>query len=297
MQPRIALPASLDVGGFSTAQARAAGLGRGRLRGADLDHPFRGTYVSGRHGATLIARCSALQARLPPHASFSGPTAALIMGAPLPWRLENALAVHATVPTPSTAPNGRNILGHQSNWPDRRTRVWGGIRVSDPASAWCELAGHLSTPDLVAAGDFLIHHQLPLADVESLSSAVDSWGSRRGARSLRASLPLLSDRSESRRESLLRVILVQAGLVGLVVNLEIRTIGGFRYRADLAFPKQRVLIEYQSGFHEGSERFHADMTRRSRLEADRWFVIEVNSDDLQDPVELAARIRRVLADR
>ena len=34
-----------------------------------------------------------------------------------------------------------------------------------------------------------------------------------------------------------------------------------------------MLIEYQSGFHEGPDRFRADMTRRSRLEADGWFVI------------------------
>ena len=39
------------------------------------------------------------------------------------------------------------------------------------------------------------------------------------------------------------------------------------------------------------------MTRRSRLEAQGWYVMEINADDLGDPVELVARIRSVLARR
>jgi hypothetical protein len=39
------------------------------------------------------------------------------------------------------------------------------------------------------------------------------------------------------------------------------------------------------------------MTRRSRLEADGWFMIEVNANDLRDAPELLQRIRRVLASR
>ena len=39
------------------------------------------------------------------------------------------------------------------------------------------------------------------------------------------------------------------------------------------------------------------MTRISRLEADGWFVIQVNADDLAAPMELTERVRRVLATR
>ena len=39
------------------------------------------------------------------------------------------------------------------------------------------------------------------------------------------------------------------------------------------------------------------MTRISRREADGWVVIQVNSDDLRNPVELVDRIRRVLSAR
>jgi hypothetical protein len=37
------------------------------------------------------------------------------------------------------------------------------------------------------------------------------------------------------------------------------------------------------------------MTRRARLEADGWRIMEINADDLVNPVELVARVRRFLA--
>jgi very-short-patch-repair endonuclease len=39
------------------------------------------------------------------------------------------------------------------------------------------------------------------------------------------------------------------------------------------------------------------MTRRARLEANGWFVMLVNANDLRDPDELVRRIRTVLAAR
>jgi very-short-patch-repair endonuclease len=84
---------------------------------------------------------------------------------------------------------------------------------------------------------------------------------------------------------------------GLAVNLPIITSGGYKYRADIAMPVKRVIVEYQSLLHMTPERYRADMTRRSRLEADGWFVIEVNAQDLADPGELVSRVTRVLAGR
>ena len=91
--------------------------------------------------------------------------------------------------------------------------------------------------------------------------------------------------------------MVRAGMPGLSVNLPIVPSGDFAYRADLAFALDRVVVEYQSGYHAAHEQFRADMTRRSRLEADGWTVIELNADDLLDPLELVGRIRQVLAAR
>lgn len=176
-------------------------------------------------------------------------------------------------------------------------RVRYGFRVSSPARSWCELGSELDVADLVAAGDFLIHWRHPLASRDELALAVTTHPSSRGRRALREALLHLDERSESRKESLLRVTVVRGGIVGVVTNLKIQTSGGFGYRADLAVPSRKVIIEYQSDYHGDMAQFRRDMTRRARLEADGWMVVLVNADDLRDAAELVTRIRRAIAAR
>jgi very-short-patch-repair endonuclease len=293
--PRVPLPHEIAARPFSTSEATSLGIGRERLRGADLERPFRGVRLPPDFPATHLNRCLALQARLPLHAYFSGVTAALIMGVPLPARLEGELRLHVSVARPRVAPTGRNIVGHVSS--SAESEVWRGARVSPPSRMWCELARELDLADLVAAGEFLIHHNLPIVSAAELASAVNAWGRRAGCALLRESLPMLDDRSESRAESRLRVVLLLANITGLKVNMWIQTSTGFRYRGDLVFERERVIVEYQSRFHDTTKAFEADMTRKSRLEADGWHVFEVNMRDLDDPAELVARLRGVLAVR
>jgi very-short-patch-repair endonuclease len=232
---------------------------------------------------------------MPAEAFFCGITAAQIMGVPLPFRLERESVVHVAVPASRRAPQGRGVRGHAVTWSPFEIRDWDGLRVSAPARLWCELAATLSISDLAAAGDHLIHWRLPLTTRAELEDAVDRLRGRRGFRTMQAALPLLDDRAESPQESRLRVIALLGGLSGLVANLPIRTASGHSYRADLAFPAHKVIIEYQSEWHDNPSAFRRDMTRISRLETDGWHVMQVNADDLNDPAELVARIRSFLA--
>jgi very-short-patch-repair endonuclease len=95
----------------------------------------------------------------------------------------------------------------------------------------------------------------------------------------------------------LRIVLLQAGFTGLVSNLEITTRDGTEYRADFAFPLEKVIVEYQSEYHAEPAQFRRDMTRIAKLQADGWYVMQVNADDLRNPTELAGRIRHVLSGR
>jgi very-short-patch-repair endonuclease len=297
MLPRVPLPGDLAAAPFSVRQGASAGLGRGRMLGPDLARPFRGVRMRADGAPAVETLCRALQLRLPRTAFFSGVTAAAVMGIPLPSRLANSRELEVSVPAPIRAPTGRGIRGRSVAVQEEEIRMWHGIRIGSPERVFCELAAVLDLHDLVSVGDFLLRRMLPLTSSEALAAAIARYPGRRGARMLRAARPMLTDRSESPKESHLRVILLLAGLSGLVANLPITTSGGFRYRADLAFPAHKVLVEYQSDYHMDPDSFRADMTRRARLEADGWFVMLVNADDLRDPAELVARIRTVLASR
>jgi hypothetical protein len=231
------------------------------MRGNDLIRPFRGVYIPSAEQPSLEALCLALAQRMPVDAFFCGITAARLMSVPLPLAQEESRILHVGVQTSNCPPSGRGLRGHVYDIAPDRIRVWNGFRITSPERTWCDLGASLTLPDLVAAGDYLIHWRLPITTSRLLADAIDEHAGRRGVQNLRHAHPLLNDRSESPKESKLRVIVVLANFVGLAVNLPITTSDGYRYRADLAFPGRKVIIEYQSAFHSTPVRFRADMTR------------------------------------
>jgi len=148
-----------------------------------------------------------------------------------------------------------------------------------------------------SVGDYLTSRSHPWTSRRRLADAAARYPGRRGLRALRRALELVDGRSESRKESVLRVILEEGGLSGFVPNPWTTTSGGYHYRLDLALPALKIAIEYQSDYHRAREQFRGDMTRISRLQADGWEVIQLNADDLLDRQELLRRIRRVIAAR
>lgn len=157
------------------------------------------------------------------------------------------------------------------------------------------MASVLRLDDLVAFIDFLIRGPAPLATVESIAARLAARDRITRARTLRVALELADPRSESRPESRLRVLLATAGLGRWHANYEVTGGGsGIPYRIDLALPDIRVGLEYQGEYHLTAEQRRRDMTRKSHLEADGWRILEINADDLRDPDELLARIRRFI---
>jgi very-short-patch-repair endonuclease len=295
MKPRIPLPSYLASQPFSVTEGLTAGLGRHRLLGRDLSRPFQGVYMNGS-APSFEQLCLGLSKRLGSDAFFCGVTAARIIGMPLPQIFERAPELHVALPRPRFRPTGRGIVGHTLTIEDGELRLWNGLLITSPERTWCDLGAVLHIPELIAAGDYLIHWDLPITSADELAHAMSRRHGRRGVRRLRVAQPYLSERSESPKESQLRYLIVSAGLKGLEVNYPIRTSSGHSYRADLAFPGRKLIVEYQSEQHHNSpEKFRSDMTRASRLQADGWSILLVNSDDLRNPLELITRILRVLA--
>lgn len=158
---------------------------------------------------------------------------------------------------------------------------------------WLDLGPRLPLYDLVAAGDFVVHWRNPLASIAELGAGLLHRRSRRGLVKLHAGLGLLSDRSESPPESVLRVLVLLAGLPAPRVNHVVTDVfGEFVARIDLLIDEYQLVLEYMGDYHRTSKRqWRYDMTSRSKLEAGGKRVIEINADDLRDPDELVERIR------
>ena len=300
---RIPLPDGWADRPFRVGAAVRAGAGVSRLDGGDLDRPFWGIRTPARaplgpastsHAsrAELEVLCHALLVRMPPAAFFSHVTAAVLLGLPVPPRLARLRPLHVGCAAPARAMDARDIVGHSLRIEPDDVVERGPFLLTGPARTWLDLAALLNLAELVAVGDYLIHWQTPIVTPGELAAALESYPSRRGLANARAALPLLRTRAESPRESVLRVIIVLAGLPEPECNYRVFDAEGrFLARGDLVYPDYKLFLEYQGDQHRTDRaQWRSDIRRIGRLEDHGWQVLQFTDDDLRDPAALVARI-------
>ncbi|MFJ6652168.1 hypothetical protein ACIQLJ_05150 [Microbacterium sp. NPDC091313] len=285
------LPASVTDAGFTVREALAAGATRGRLRAKDLATPFRGVRMRADAADDLPTRCRAYARSVNAEHVFSHATAARLWTLPLPARIENSDDLHVLYLDGQRAPRGAGIVGHKSSRSiatvDRE-----GLRITDPIATWILLATMLTHDELVLAGDRLLRWRDPLADADALARAVAALSGERGARRLRSAHADVRPGSASPRESRVRLAIVRAGLPEPELNAAIGTSLGVVH-GDLVFPRQRVVLEYDSEHHRLDDRQWAlDLHRYNALNAAGWRVIRISK--AMSDTDIVAAVRRAL---
>jgi very-short-patch-repair endonuclease len=299
VRSRSVLPATLRSRPFTAAEARRLGVRPGRLDDPDLRNPFHGVHVAGEVADVLaLAHAYALKMRRDAH--FTGVTAALLWNMPLPGRLHD-LRLHVAVPLGTPVPRGRGVLGRRTTVAPDRVVDLEGLPVLNRSETWCELAAALTVAELVVVSDSFLGPGCtsPTAVLAALSAAVESPGRRHRA-PLRAALARTRVGVRSPRETMLRLMLVDAGLPEPEVNLRlIARDGSFLAEGDLVYVAARLVLEYEGDHHRTDRRtFRTDIRRRERYEDEGWSVLRVTADDMDLPVsrnELIERVRMRLA--
>jgi len=276
---------------FTTRQAIEQGVTRNRLRAGDLDRQIWGVRATAPIGG-LETRCRALLERLPGDAFISHLTALLLHGAPAPDRFRHDERIDVAVPSPARAPHASGIRGHRLASLEAWSRR--GLRLSSPATAWLDAGMMLRLPELVAIGDRLIGPPHPIVTAPEIAERLDRRPAHLAKRRLLLALALLDGRAESYPESILRVMLHEAGFPPPEVNRSYH-VGRRVVRPDLSYPQRRIAIEYQGDHHREREQWLDDLQRRLAMEAAGWTIIEVTAVDLRDPAALFARLRALLS--
>lgn len=307
------IPESLGPS-FTTAAAMEAGVSRSRLRAADLERPFHGVRALREHPSDdavpsaeqgLLRRVHQYAHRMTQHEFFTHVAAAVMWGLPLPAGIVSGRQVDVGVFAPRRNTAGAGALGHAvavglAHIVDHP--VWG-FPVTTPASTWAMLGSVLKHPyDVVAVTDAVLREPMhssdppPLASRAQLDAALLA-GRRVGIGRLREALPLGCTRAASRPESWMRMIIVDAGLPLPSANHEVYDRGVWIARVDLAYPAQRIAIEYEGEHHlKDPARVLADIARIERLIDAGWRVLRVTKADVfRDPVPFLGRLRRALA--
>ena len=282
---------------FLVTAAGADGLSPAQVRHPRFVRPSRGVRLPAGASPTPALLAQAALAVAPESATLSDIAAARHWSLPLPpW-----LGLDDQRPVPVAVPRGRvrqrraGVRGRRLELPADHLVTVDGLTVTTPARTWVDCAELMPVPHLVAMGDAMLRRRLASeADLDGLLR----WAKgRRGVVAARTARPLLDPRAEAPSESIVRCHLVQAGLPKPICNLDIVVDGEWLARADLAWPAQRVIVEYDGMTHLDESRRRSDAARRNLLQDRGWLVIVLTARDLARPHEFVALVRSALAAR
>lgn len=178
---------------------------------------------------------------------------------------------------------------------EHRTLV-GGFRVTGLVQTLVDCARYLPFEEATVIADSALHQGL--TSVEDLAhelSLVTGWGSTKCRRVMNSVSPC----AESPGETLLRLLLIEAGLPKPAEQVEV-TLKGQLFRIDLAYPDQKVALEFDGEikyeqFGSRSEVEWAERRRESLLQNSGWTVRRYRWVDLMTRrAEIAAEIRYLL---
>jgi hypothetical protein len=237
-----------------------------------------------------LLRCRAAVLLMPPSAVLGGRSAAALLGAPAPaygdpvtvvvppgakWRGPGGVRVH-TADVPAS-----DVLFDEE-----------GIRRTGPARTAWDVATLEPIGTAVGVLDAMV--RTGLLDVGTLQQLqarpLGAWRSRRARRAL----ALVDGRSESPPESWVRVACALAGLPPPVLQYEVLVDGVWLARVDLAWPEQRLIVEYDGEYHFEGLQIVKDDVRLAALVAADWRVIRLSSADLRHMDDVVSRIASAL---
>lgn len=240
--------------------------------------------------------CREYAPRLKDWQFFSHETALYAVGAPAPeWPYTPR--IHVSAHRPAREPRVNGVIGHRLQAREPATSLSSeGLRVEDPVRAWRQCALLWRLDDLVAAGDYLISGESPLASIDDLRAEVETMGDvRRGI--LRRALVDVRVGPRSARETRLRLALVRAGLPEPEISWVLRDHSGrFVAELDLAYPNWKVAPEYDGRVHaEDAQQFAKDADRWDRIRAEGWDHVRILNHHLAGHgVAAVSKVREAL---
>jgi hypothetical protein len=270
-------------------RARADGVSDWQLRHREVVRTSRDTYLLRADAAELRQRIDAVLLGAPRSAVVSHLCAAALWGFEVPLVADD-VRVHLTVPRHCRVRNRADRVVHCSEVPPAETRQLWGVTVTSPSRTWLDLAAVVSPPALLAVTDQMLARRFP---EDEFPAILRRAAGRRGVATARRVLPWADPLAGSPMESVLRWLLVEAGLPRPVLQHVVRDAGGrFLGRVDLAWPEQRVAVEFDGDVHRDRRVFVDDLRRQNGLVLAGWTVLRFTSADLLGRPEAVVRASR-----
>ena len=273
-------------GVLTVAQAVACGVSARTVRrwvvAGRWSAPFPGVLLAGGHRYGFAARSRGAWLWAGPSALVSGPAAAWwhrMLDSPPP--MVGITVPRAVVRRPRS---GVRVRRRDVARVDRSV-VRGIALTARPLTA---LETAIAIEDGAAFLDRVLQRWVTF---EALHAAWCRMSGATGATAARTLLVAAGDRAASQAERRLVRLLRDAGITGWVRGYELGP-----YELDLAFPEQRVAIEFDGwAWHSDVERFRRDRRKGNDLVIAGWTLLRVTWHELDTaPARVVAQIRHAL---
>lgn len=309
------LPEEIGARPFTTTEAAVAGVSAGRLRSGDLHLPSRGIRVPkfGEYSlhalvrshtgldedtfASLLTAAEVLGIPLPPWGQFrpddGGPVSTVVE--PVPWGKksgphfrEPGRFLHLSRRDAGTLPRRRGVAGHRLRIREGDIVSVEGLRLTSPARTWVDLGSVLPLEDLIVAGDSIVSEhtrtfgapKLAMVPLPELRTFVANANGIHGVRKARTALESLRVGVDSPPETVLRLMLEDAGLPEFLPNFPVDDILGRPVWTDLGCARFRTCIEYDGLHHLSPEQQALDAYRDQRVADSGWRQVKINRIDM-----------------
>ncbi|MBB3036565.1 DUF559 domain-containing protein [Hoyosella altamirensis] len=269
---------------FTPAQR---GLARGQLRG--YQRVLRGVYIERGTELTPLVKARAAWVWADGECVLSGVSAAAVHNV-------RYLPDQSAEIVTRKAAQVRGLVIHRDRLEEHEVMRKHGMRLTTPARTAFDIARRHELDNAVTLIDAL-YQATPLTP-DMLAEYAELKRGSRGITALREVLLLADPGAESPRETRLRLLIVRAGLPRPVTQHTVRDgAGRFIARADLAWPRWKVAVEYDGAHHfEDPRQARRDAMRANAYMRAGWRVIRVVNEHLRTPELLIRHIEETLRD-
>ena len=278
------MPNELRSGPFRLQDARRAGLTWKQLQSRSFHRLGHDSYAWSVLDADPMLRLRAAIDRLPPEAVFSQRTAAWLHGLDLP----PCDPIQVTVPKECGSSYRSGLAVRRAPVPAADVVERKGMPATTILRTLLEIAEARSPIEPVVVFDMAL--RAALVTPHQLAALAADRAGLKYAKRLRRVVDLADHRSESPMESRLRTILVLSGVPRPELQVDLfDQLGNHLGRADLYYPDQRLVIEFDGATHRHS--LVEDNRRQNRILAAGYRLLRFTAADLRNQAAVAAQVR------
>jgi len=278
------VPNELRSGPFRLQDARRAGLTWKQLQSRSFHRLGHDSYAWSVLDADPMLRLRAAIDRLPPEAVFSQRTAAWLHGLDVP----PCDPIQVTVPKECGSSYRSGLAVRRAPVPAADVVERKGMPATTILRTLLEIAEARSPIEPVVVFDMAL--RAALVTPHQLAALAADRAGLKYAKRLRRLVDLADHRSESPMESRLRTILVLSGVPRPELQVDLfDQLGNHLGRADLYYPDQRLVIEFDGATHRHS--LVEDNRRQNRILAAGYRLLRFTAADLRNQAAVAAQVR------